>query len=392
MIITLDSIYLDTGGSRIDMHEHFHARGMTTFDSPTMLISEHTDLNMFMNEKDRDQFLLEDRHLLLHYTWTIVVENNDDDSPPIMDSNHRHNHHPFHIHIADIYSIKRIISSPSPPNNTTSRRHGYTASYETTVLVYNHRPITNIIIGIEPCSTRNKMIYHLFGDWSHPMLTVHLKILAGIQDLFTEIIIGVAVVDPKEQQDPIAFLSRYLDVHKIRVFTVPNNPRVGEATTFHALLARITNDDNNDYVLYAHSKGLGHPHDSKGVFYWTVMLYLYNIMKMDHVLYSESSMAGCFISETQFDLLKRANWHFSGSFYWFRPSALALTNLKQEASDYYVSEKFPSRVCPCLTTGSIVELCRAPDNASLYSETFYQTYFPFFLPLHHYFFPLSPNI
>lgn len=99
-----------------------------------------------------------------------------------------------------------------------------------------------------------------------------------------------------------------------------NKTPIGEVNVFRQLLERVKSTDEDDITFYAHSKGVirGTPYGKLwgGAMYETCLDY----PKLVERHLQASSMTGSFRKTGGFDVVvnPHQNWHYSGTFYWFR--------------------------------------------------------------------------
>lgn len=328
----------------------------TEFDQPTFLFSKHTDLSNLFNISNTN----------LHYMnvqWSITTNDN---------KNWLKEYNNFCVCMDEFYSI-RVVESMSSNQNTR------TTIYETIIYIHNNKLLKDMIVGIELPYIKTKLLFHLYWKDNHPLLRTHLSILSKIQQLFHQIIISVAFdrLDPNQYTVVQNYIHTFLPSNKTVILKTVNHKKAGESVSFYNLLQNISKQD--EYVFYAHSKGLRHSHYDN-VLLWVLMLYWHNISNFENMIYSNYTMGGCFISDTPFDLTLKNQWHYSGSFYWFNPNKHDSVITKTRVKDYYISEKFPSIYNPAQL--KCAEFCNIPpntfqDKCPLYNKNIYQIHFPY---------------
>lgn len=131
------------------------------------------------------------------------------------------------------------------------------------------------------------------------------------------------------------------------IFPVPNHTALGEVPAFQELLKRcVTTYDPGHYTFYAHAKGVTRPFNEQvSVHPWSALMYACNL---DYWPIVESaltpySFVGALKKQTHPFVLKRiavrergtlvyrrvfekSRWHYSGTFFWFKNSAMVGTS------------------------------------------------------------------
>lgn len=111
------------------------------------------------------------------------------------------------------------------------------------------------------------------------------------------------------------------------VIEFTNDPSLREVATFESLFSKVISTDPNEVTLYAHGKGVGH-YAHPWVRRWTELLYELNIDCWSDVqrLLVDYPICGSFkkIGRGWPDNESLADWHYSGSWFWFRNRDLFL--------------------------------------------------------------------
>lgn len=342
--------------------------GNHTFPESTLLISKHTNISkifqvdLFTTEPDSENFIV--------VRWNILQTCHDckiKSFPEIQ---------------LDRYYSNQIISCRYDDEYQTRE-----TEYETKIVIHDQKLIKHLIVGIEPHQYKKKLLFHFFTQWDHEMSLFHLYFLSKIQHLFHEIIISFSHQNIK-RDSPLSekIIRHVLDHDHVTILHHVNNRKIGEAVSFYHLLQHI-DPISDDYVFYAHSKGLRHD-NYDAVLHWVTILYYKSISHLDEMIYSKAVMAGCFISKMAFDLTNQYPWHYSGSYYWFSPKherqhKLAFI-IQNKIYDYYVTEKFPSRLC--FSKENCIDFCQThigtqSNCCPLYQIRFYQNHFPQFMSI-----------
>lgn len=331
-----------------------------TFLEPSLLISKHADIYRMFSTQNVETGG-PDTDVYLTARWSTVKKNT---TPPAN----------FHL--------DRYFS-----NKTVSTDDESVVEYETRIAIHDRKLVKHFIIGIETQSYNTKLLFHFFSDWQHDMAMYHLYFLSKIQNLFKEVIISFSHRDLRKDSALSEKIARGVLDHPCLTFLHnTNNKRLGETTSFYHLLKRI-DPIKDDYIFYAHSKGLRHK-NYDAILHWVTLLYYKNMSHFDEMVYSNAVMGGCFISRMPFDMTNRFPWHYSGSFYWFSPKGerqhRLASILQSKTYDYYSTEKFPSRLCTL--NRDCIDFCHTRIGSQavkcpLYDTDFYHKHFPHFVQI-----------
>jgi len=121
---------------------------------------------------------------------------------------------------------------------------------------------------------------------------------------------------------------------RIEIITIPNDPRLRDSATFHALLSAIQSTNDTEATFYAHTKGTsprypGHPADARAIRDWRNAAYHYLLDNWRRVAAALRTYATCGTHLIDHSLaldpimrsptgLKYGSWHYAGTFFWFR--------------------------------------------------------------------------
>ena len=142
---------------------------------------------------------------------------------------------------------------------------------------------------------------------------------------------------------------KHLD--RVEYLLMPNDAALGEAVSFMEGLSNFQSENPKEWTFYAHTKGVSPkylPEDFVSINHWVRRLYQKNLMSMDVMdRYAERySFFGSFKRYGMFDNVP-VNWHYSGSFYWFRHDVCFGALASIDCPDnYYLSEMLPGLVVP----------------------------------------------
>jgi len=109
-----------------------------------------------------------------------------------------------------------------------------------------------------------------------------------------------------------------------------NDPRLCETKTFIPALSLLESQRGDEITFYAHAKGVTRSGEVlTHVQSWADGMYEVNLRYLDVIdrILSKYSSAGCFLHESVNHAW--SDWHYSGTFFWFKHSALFSKNWKK---------------------------------------------------------------
>lgn len=128
---------------------------------------------------------------------------------------------------------------------------------------------------------------------------------------------------------------------EIRYFA--NNTRIGEAVSLLSALAETI--ELPGVTFYAHAKGVSHTDASVVFGIWAKRMYslLDRFADVTNLL-STRAFCGLVRSTGQPTAEGKYQWHYPGSFYWFRNDVVAGREFERQPSDRFYAERFPSNI------------------------------------------------
>jgi hypothetical protein len=145
--------------------------------------------------------------------------------------------------------------------------------------------------------------------------------------------------------DPPEAVKEAFRGHVEEFLVLPNDPRLREVVTFRPLLDRVADADPSQITFYGHAKGVTRPvNDGVTVHRWTDIMHE---TCLDHMPLVEEQLArhpitGSFKKLGQGFGGSRSAWHYSGSFYWLRNSAVfSRRNWQLVDRQWWGSESWP---------------------------------------------------
>lgn len=175
---------------------------------------------------------------------------------------------------------------------------------------------------LSPLTTRH-LLYHLCpfsgnGAWQH-----NVKQLMRRRRLFNGKVI-VAICTGGGMDEPAAVWEMFND-SSITFLEISNNPSMREVETFLPLFESLLDAGPDSAALYAHSKGVTRPAVQPAL-QWADVLYETCMDYWPHVarLLARAPVAGCMrkIGQGWPAHESYSHWHYSGSWFWFRPTEL----------------------------------------------------------------------
>lgn len=165
------------------------------------------------------------------------------------------------------------------------------------------------------------LLFHLYPVRSNPIWCWHVEMLRKYIHLFNgKKVLALALDSLTENPSTVkSGLSPIFD----EIIEVTNDPSLREVLTFEPLFSKVHSVNPNEATLYAHGKGVGryaHP----WVLRWTELLYELNIdvdsWKEIQKLLINHPICGSFkkVGRGWPDNESLADWHYSGSWFWFR--------------------------------------------------------------------------
>ncbi|MBI3549127.1 MAG: hypothetical protein HY078_08825 [Elusimicrobia bacterium] len=128
------------------------------------------------------------------------------------------------------------------------------------------------------------------------------------------------------------------------VYPVENDRARGESRSFVAGLERFRSESPDEITFYAHGKGVTHRGLKSLIMQaWSESMYFMNLSSpgLVEALLKTRSTAGCFRQE--YARHGGSDWHYSGTFFWFKHSALFTRDWRRVSRGKYGVEGYPGR-------------------------------------------------
>jgi len=182
----------------------------------------------------------------------------------------------------------------------------------------------------DPITVRN-LIYHVYPLRKNNEWIRNLQQLRRRLHLFNgKRVVAVATAPNLDHPD---FVAAVLGKN-VEYLICPNDPRLREVQTFLPLLQAVRSTTNHEATFYAHTKGCSQHHDLNrdtllAIRYWRNRMYheLLDHYPTIFCALADYAAAGCFkinVSQQTPPLmtsptgLTSGDWHFAGTYFWFR--------------------------------------------------------------------------
>lgn len=228
-------------------------------------------------------------------------------------------------------------------------------------------PVNKPVVVTFPPVTRRNLLYHVYprrdGDWRTPINRLRSRI-----DLFDGTR-TVAIAHDSTTEHPV-MVEDSLAGLGIKFLRIPNNPNLREVETFLPLFESIENDrDPGSVTLYAHAKGVTRT-SSEPALKWaeTLAELCLDYWPVVDGLLTNYPVVGPFKKTGRGWVESKSDWHFSGSWHWFRNAVLFAKQDWRKIDKFwsgiepYPSLHFKSSQAGCLFyESSSVDLYAAAD-------------------------------
>lgn len=194
-----------------------------------------------------------------------------------------------------------------------------------------------------PAPTVRHLLYHVApfrgnGNWQRCVQQLLRRI-----ELFNGHRVVAIATHPRRMDRPGEV--RALFAGKVHEFIeLPNDPDLREVATFEALFERVENVNPAHATLWCHAKGVTHP-EGHPTHRWTQMLeetYL-DYWPWVAELLTRHPVAGSFLKHGPCWMgASRSDWHYSGSWFWFRHDALFSRQWREIDRFWSGIEPYPS--------------------------------------------------
>jgi spore maturation protein CgeB/predicted O-methyltransferase YrrM len=248
----------------------------------------------------------------------------------------------------DVAGRKEGVFTSSPIERSTAREHrceGMDGSLSCGTRPHREEPFSEMPI-------RNLM-YHIWpvkgSSWR-----LNVEELLKRIDIFNGRRI-ISIVHDARSDDPVA-VQRTLAGHGCEFLIAPNDPK-GEAAVFPRLLDKVKETDASALTFYGHAKGVKYGTNlSRPVRKWLQTLYRVNLDDWVAVKgqLKRYQMTGAFKMRGRFASHRYlGEWHYSGTFFWFKNSAVFSRNYRNVPEFYCGVEAWPGLMFSDQETGCL---------------------------------------
>lgn len=151
----------------------------------------------------------------------------------------------------------------------------------------------------------------------------------------------VVTVAIDERTDDLGRVMSMIDMKGIIWRVIDNNRSLGETAGFADMLDIVKSVSEDEFTFYCHGKGVGYMDLAKRI--WCESMYYFNLSSQtltETVLRSHDA-AGCYQWKNRQH--GGSNWHYSGTFFWFKNSAVFSKEWRQIESNIYGVEGWIGR-------------------------------------------------
>lgn len=177
-----------------------------------------------------------------------------------------------------------------------------------------------------PTIKRN-LCYYMYPI-KNSLWTFHIEQLKRYLDVFNgKKIITIAVDNRSVSADEVR---RTLNRDDILWRVVTNDASLWETAAFPGMLQLVESRDPNEFTFYAHAKGVRRPDWAiENARIWSGTMYFLNLssITMTNRILSAHDALGCYRHQDQNH--GGSDWHYSGTYFWFRHSTVFSKNWKE---------------------------------------------------------------
>jgi hypothetical protein len=195
------------------------------------------------------------------------------------------------------------------------------------------------------CDVRH-LTYHIWPTTHQDSWRWNLRQLAARWDLFNgRKVLGLAIDKKTVSADAVTAYAASLGMVFDGVVTKTNSRTLREVVTFRPMLELlgITSMGSRDVVFSAHAKGVRHNTREQHIEDWARLMYrvcLDDFAAVEpHLL--ANVFAGAFRRFNNFTTPGNHVWHYSGTFYWWRPAEVARRNWQKIDNRFFGTESWP---------------------------------------------------
>lgn len=194
------------------------------------------------------------------------------------------------------------------------------------------------------CDVRH-LTFHVYPTKHQDSWQWNLRQLAGRWQLFNgRRVLGLAVDSKTTQAAAVIDYAASLGMTWDAVVERKNVRTLREVVTWRPMLETlgIASMSSSEVIFSAHAKGVRHTVREEHIEAWARLMYracLDNFTAVEPLLLSHVA-AGCFKRYNNFRTPGNHVWHYSGTFFWWRPGEIAKRNWQKIDNKFYGTESW----------------------------------------------------
>lgn len=193
------------------------------------------------------------------------------------------------------------------------------------------------------------LIYQICPLACNSIWEFNVDILLRYIDIFNGRLL-ITIKTGKHMVKPELVTEKFKNYPHAEFIIIDNDTHPNEAYGFYTCLEKLAATAKNESTFYAHSKGVSPkylPEDYINLNQWTEALYTHNLKDSGRIdeLLQQYRAIGCFKRNRYFKNIN-SDWHYSGTFFWFRHDAVFENQQWNDSSNtaYYAVEGFLGRL------------------------------------------------
>jgi hypothetical protein len=221
------------------------------------------------------------------------------------------------------------------------------------------------------------LLFHILPVTTDAVWQRHVQHLLRRIELFNgKRVIAIATAGRSSpfELDPPDIVRQAFSGHRIDQWVIMENVReLREVVTFLPLLERIYSRDPHEVTFYGHSKGVTHEmNEGTTVHRWADTMYEVCLDDWSRIQAALEvfPMAGPFKRYGQFRTPNNHQWHFSGTFYWFRNDAVFSRDWCHVDRRFFGTESWPATIFPAHETACLL----LDDCGDLYNLQYWKSH------------------
>lgn len=185
---------------------------------------------------------------------------------------------------------------------------------------------------------KRNLIYHVTPianyKWNLELLTQRWGVFTGRK------VIAVATAPGFDKP---SYVKRYLP-RDAEVIEVQNHSELRESASLIPLLTCVESLEPDEITFYAHTKGVTRGHN-KAIILWTELMHKHLLDRIEAAEYQlkHFPICGTFKRQGRFGCFpEKSEWHYSGTFWWFRNKDLFSMDWRNVPLTRYTAEAYLS--------------------------------------------------